>query len=85
VRHLPTRTIFEFYPLRDLPSNHVLRVKDFRARLVHVCEGHPEPPPGLITLLSAEAVVMGLHFLSVVKLAEILHASPEEGDDDIPF
>jgi hypothetical protein len=67
-----------------LPGDDVLRLSDFRARLVHVCEGHSLPSPGLINLLSAEAVIMGLNFLGMVRLTEIPDGDSEAGDE-IPF
>jgi hypothetical protein len=41
-------------------------------------------PPVLIDQLSAEAVIMGLHFLGLVKLTEIPDGEPG-ADGDSPF
>jgi hypothetical protein len=84
VRHLPTHTIFEFYPLSHKQPDDVLELADFRSRLVHVCEGHPPPGTTEHTRLCEEAVLMGLHYLGLVDFAAG-GAAITDNDDAVPF
>jgi hypothetical protein len=67
VVHLPTRTIFEFYPVMAEREDEALGVTGYRARLVHVCAGHAYPTQDELYLLCQEAVVMGLSYLGLPR------------------
>ncbi|HYM98947.1 MAG TPA: hypothetical protein VET25_04325 [Aestuariivirgaceae bacterium] len=85
VRHLPTHTIFELYPVSHKQPDDVLELADFCSRLVHVCEGYSAPPPHERTRLCREAVLMGLHYLGLVEFAGSSTEPSEIDDDEIPF
>lgn len=70
VRHVPTRSMFEFYPIPGTPPDRPLGLEDFEARLAHVCDGCPVPPAAELEILGREALLMGLHFIGMVTLLE---------------
>lgn len=66
VHYVPTRAMFEFYPVPGTPPDKPLDLEDFEARLAHICEGYPVPSAAELEKLGREALLMGLHFIGLV-------------------
>jgi hypothetical protein len=82
VRHRPTHTTFEVYADPALGPEQQVGLDEFRWRLIHVCEGHPHPPPEAQALLGREAIVMCLYYLGWVRLIEI--KNPPDAQNGAP-
>ena len=74
--------IFEIYVDPEKAPDDLLAFGDFRADLVHVCDGRAPPPDGRLTALGREAICMCLNHIGIVRLIDVL---PGEDDDEIPF
>lgn len=70
VYHVPSRTLFELYPDPNKPQHEPLEVIDFRARLVHLCEGAKLPGPEEFQKLGKEALLMALRHIGLVSLTD---------------